>query len=124
MLTTMVTISCTAYVDIPEITRDHILWQSSTYFATFFSICFFYGFIVFMNTSFSDRVLASEYFILSFLLGRCLWFPDKSGILGENEFRLPFLYDLYCMFDNFCLLVYIWSLMSSFFLFQSSDCLF
>ena len=70
MLTTMVTISCTAYVDIPEITRDHILWQSSTYFATFFSICFFYGFIVFMNTSFSDRVLASEYFILSFLLGR------------------------------------------------------
>ena len=40
--------------------------ESSTYFATFFAICFLFGFIIFMDTLFSDKVLASKYFVLSF----------------------------------------------------------
>ena len=76
--------------------RSHFESGYSNYLATFFAVRFF-GFIVFMHTSFSDKVLPSKYFVLSFLFGRCLQFPDKSGIFRENEFQFPFLY-----WNNLC----------------------
>ena len=48
----------TSNVNILEITRDRILKQSSTYFATLFAICFFRC-IFLTSTSFSDKVLQS-----------------------------------------------------------------
>ena len=55
---TIVTIFCTAYVDI-GIAFTCSLKQSSLHFATFFEICCF-GLLIFMNTLFSDKRLAAK----------------------------------------------------------------
>ena len=78
-----------------EMTRDCILKQASTYFATFCAILFF-GFIILkfiLDTLFFNKVLASKFFVLLFILGRCFQFPDRSGILRENVFHFSLFFE-------------------------------
>ena len=78
-----------------EMTRDCILKQASTYFATFCAILFF-GFIILkfiLDTLFFNKVLASKFLVLLFILGRRFQFPDRSGILRENIFHFSFFFE-------------------------------
>ena len=90
MLIIIATMFCTSYVDIKEIMRDRIqLKQAATYFATFLPFVSL-GLLSLWTRRFPIKYCHQKYFVLSFLLGRCLQFPDKSGILRENDFRLSF----------------------------------